>query len=317
MIVSFKPNMALTWTNTLTNGIVQVQSTQSLAGGGWKPFAYDLATNSLRTVPVPTNAASAAFYRVGVSTNIPDPSLVLYLPFDNDFTNSGLILDVSGYGNHARRYSLTNWPSQIPGPDGSMAGRFHRVGTFEGGGDYAGVPWSNTTPFYRLTNGTVMAWAYYTTNSYGASVIMDASGYEPAYSWWLGRNYNFRTGLLIVQTNGSYYYGAAYPDEAANYDTGGWHHYGATWDGTNFVGYFNGVAFSTNSQAGIPALILGGHAWAQWLGIGCKTHDGTPQVDGDGYPNNAWMDGGIDEIRIYNRALSAGEILQLYQGTKK
>jgi hypothetical protein len=257
---------------------------------------------------------------VAVSTNIPDPSLVLYLPFDNDFPNTGLILDVSGYGNHALRYSLTNWPSPISGPDGSVAGGFHRVGTFEGGGDYAGIPWTTNSPFYSLTNGTVLVWAYYTTNSYGASTIIDGSSYYnfPG-SWFLGRDYSYSTRFDVYVPGGGFVRTVVFPDDSSNsnFDSGGWHYYGITWDGTSFKGYFDGSAISATSQAGIPALVLGGDSWAHWIAIGCMTHDGTPQIDGDGYPNNGWIDGGIDDIRIYNRALSASEILGLYHSTKK
>lgn len=319
VITSLQSSGALTWTNALTNGIAVIETTQHLNVDPWKPLVYDLATNTPRTVVVPTDAAVTGFYRVAVQTNIPDPSLVLHLPFDNDFTNSGLILDLSGYGNHARRYSVTNWPSPIRGPDGSVAGGFHRFGTWEGGGDYAGIPWTTNSPFARLTNGTVLAWAYYTANSYGASVIIDGSSYYTfPGSWFLGRDYSYTTRFDVYVPGGGAFRAAVYPDDSSpNYDSGGWHYYGLTWDGTNFVGYYNGAPISTNSQAAIPALVLGGDPWAQWLAIGCMTHDGTPQIDGDGYPNNAWLDGGIDDIRIYNRALSAAEISQLYQNSKK
>jgi hypothetical protein len=318
-IVSFQPSGALTWTNSTTNGIATIQTTQQLGADPWKPAFYDVATNALTTVMLPPTGTSSSLYRVAVSTNIPDPSLVLYLPFDNDFRNSGQILDVSGYGNHALRYSLTNWPSPIKGPDGSVAAGFHHVGTYEGGGDYAGIPWTTNSPFYRLTNGTLLVWAYYTTNSYGASAIIDGSSYYNfPYSWFLGRDYSYSTRFDVYVPGGSFIRVVVYPDDSnPTYDSSGWHYYGVTWDGANFIGYYNGTAISTNSQAGIPALTLGGDPWAHWIAVGCMTHDGTPQIDGDGYPNNAWIDGGIDDFRLYNRALSAGEIQSLYQSMNK
>jgi hypothetical protein len=241
----------------------------------------------------------------------------LYVPFDNDFTNSGVILDVSGYGNHALRYSLTNWPSPTTGPDGSSAAWFHRVGSFEGGGDYAGVPWTTNSPFYRLTNGTLLVWAYYTSNSYHVSTIIDGSSYYNFLgSWSLGRVYSSDSRFTVYDRNGNGFYAVGYPDSAPTGDTGGWHYYGVTWDGASFFGYFDGVPISTNSQSGFPALILGGDPWAHWIAIGCLTHDGTPQIDGDGYPNNGYFGGGIDDLRIYNRALNAAEIAALYNRRK-
>src|ERR1035438_10854709 len=68
----------------------------------WRlPVYYTPPTNPVRRVLVPTNETKA-FYRVEVQTNIPDPSLVLHLTFDQDLS-SGIILDTSGYGNHGLR----------------------------------------------------------------------------------------------------------------------------------------------------------------------------------------------------------------------
>ncbi len=318
-ILSLQPNGALAWTSNYSNNIAVIEASSNLQPAAWTPYFYDLASNSAQVTHMPPLTGTTGFYRLGIRTNIPDPSLVLRLTFDNDFTNSGVILDVSGYGNHAIRYSLTNWPGVTNGPDGHQAARFHRVGTFEGGGDYAGVPYTTNSPFYSLTNGTVMAWAHYTTNSYGASTIVDASSYSyfPG-SWFLGRNYSYGTRFMVYDTNQNAYYGAVYPDDSTpNFATDGWHHYAVTWNGTNFFGYYDGALVSTSSQAGFPALVAGGHPWSRWLAIGCQTHDGTPAIDGDGYPNNAWMDGEIDEVRIYNRALGAGEISTLYNSQKK
>jgi hypothetical protein len=55
-----------------------------------------------------------------------------------------------------------------------------------------------------------------------------------------------------------------------------------------------------------------------WLAIGCAHHEGSPQMDyglpnGDMYPNSGWMGGSIDDVRIYNRALSGTEIAALYR----
>lgn len=315
-IVSVKPDGTLTWTNTTTSGVVTIQASQNPVGA-WTAVGYAPATTNLTTVVVPVHPALSCFYRLILSADVADPSLVLHLAFNNDFASSGTILDTSGYGNHALRYSLTNWPSPISGPDRSMAGDFHRIGSFEGGGDYAGIPWTTNAPFYGLTNGTLLAWGYYSSNSYPVSTIIDGSSYYTyPGSWFLGRDYSYNTRFDVYFPNGGFVHAAVYPDDSPNLDSGGWHYYGVTWDGTKFLGYFDGVIVSVYPQAGLPALVLGGHPWAQWIGIGCQVHDGTPQIDGDGYPGGGWFDGGIDDIRIYNRALNSSEILSLYDAAK-
>ncbi|MGA2863539.1 MAG: LamG-like jellyroll fold domain-containing protein [Verrucomicrobiota bacterium] len=305
-ILSLSPNNELVWSNRQTGLFSQVEISTNLLLNAWKPFFYEFASNGTFRTVLPGCAASAAFYRVGIVTNIPDRSLVLHLPFDNAFSN-GVVLDVSGYANHGLRYSLTNWPSAAAGPDGSQAGQFHR--DFSTSGDYVVVPYSPRLD--ALSNGTLLVWAYYTASSYGASAIVDAGWWEQANSWTLGRNYSTETEFTISSgiNNGDIVV-VTYPDASPTYDTLGWHYYGVTWNGTHFVGYFDGLAISTNSQAGIANLKIGGAY--RWIGIGCRNHSGTPVWGDDLYPNNGWMGGYIDDVRVYNRALSAGEVVDLY-----
>jgi hypothetical protein len=181
-----------------------------------------------------------------------------------------------------------------------------------GQGDYAGIPYSPTLD--HLANGTVLAWAYYDVNSYHNSTIVDNSAYGTEQgSWSLGRTYSYYTLFEIGYGNGlnAMYEAIQFPDYVpGGGGTGAWHYYGATWDGTSIIGYFDGLPFTTNSQAGYPELVTGA---AGWTAIGCKVHDGTPQWDDpDAFPNWGWFGGRIDDVRVYNRALSAVEIANLY-----
>jgi len=72
--------------------------------------------------------------------------------------------------------------------------------------------------------------------------------------------------------------------------TGAWSHLAATYDGANLRLYVNGTLVSTKAatgaiQPGTRALRIGGNSiWSEWFA------------------------GLIDEVRVYNRALSAAEI---------
>ncbi len=68
---------------------------------------------------------------------------------------------------------------------------------------------------------------------------------------------------------------------------GGWHHVGATWDGTNRVLYIDNVAVATDTQPGLARSIEG-------LNIGCG-----PEMT----PGTYWS-GLVDDVRIYNRAVT-------------
>src|SRR5262245_499164 len=111
VINSLDRNGQLSWTfgyDNRTNNIARLEISTNLIV--WTPFYYDFVstnlslpawrlpvsydppTNLLRTAAIPTNAGSAAFFRVGVQRNIPDTNLVLHLTFNNDFSR-GIVLD--------------------------------------------------------------------------------------------------------------------------------------------------------------------------------------------------------------------------------
>jgi hypothetical protein len=59
-----------------------------------------------------------------------------------------------------------------------------------------------------------------------------------------------------------------------------------------------------------------------WIGLGVKTHytvpnpQETPEFDGDAYPNNGWLNGLLDDVRVYNRVLTDSEIHAVYSGSE-
>ncbi|MEM1013882.1 MAG: LamG domain-containing protein, partial [Planctomycetota bacterium] len=75
---------------------------------------------------------------------------------------------------------------------------------------------------------------------------------------------------------------------------GQWAHVAATWDGSNVRFYIDGVLDSTHTLTGT---------------VGVTTEDsaiGSDIVDAD-----EWFDGRIDDLRVYNRALSDTEVFEL------
>ena len=97
------------------------------------------------------------------------------------------------------------------------------------------------------------------------------------------------------QDNGGTRYYAKYVSTPA-IGTGTWYLLTGTWDGTTLTLYVNGASVATSTPGAVPyvsgtqqPLHLGEEAWG-------------------GY----YMDGTIDDARIYNRALSASEVWQLY-----
>lgn len=122
-------------------------------------------------------------------------------------------------------------------------------------------------------------------------------------------------------------------------------HYVATWNRGVITVYLNGVQGNTRSLtdetgAVLTNLTIRGPSGQRngFLGIGVDTHNGKGILtytneagvllgdDGDGtmyevtgakqLPNNGWMRGRMDDVRIYNRVLSTNEIWQIFTDTE-
>jgi Concanavalin A-like lectin/glucanases superfamily len=337
LIKSFTPNGGLVWTNPVPGNISVIERSTNLVTGAWSPFFYDWATNGTRTTPLPASVSDQSYFRIGVQTNIPDPSLVMHLSFDN-YLPDGAVLDISGHGNHGYRYSATNWPTATNGVDGLQAAYYRRpVPVMQGDelhnyGDYIAVTNLNGIEF--LTNGTISVWAWFDTDSYAATALVDA-GYDApsatypdsaANSWHLGRSYTSSVRFIVNYSGGSDYK-VIFPDDSiynggnSTFATANWHLYGVSWsaDSNRIVGYYDGRAISTNTMSA-PFLRI--YSPYHWLAVGCRIHEGSPGMDyglpnGDMYPNNGWMGGRIDDVRIYNRALTDLEVSSLYKSFDK
>ena len=140
-----------------------------------------------------------------------------------------------------------------------------------------------------------------------------------------GRNYQSTLNFTVYPGQGGISNVIYFPDDVIhdqgsapyNYGTTNWNLYTVTFNcpGNQMVAYYNGQPFQTNTLTlqGLPWLRIYGCSSQQWLCVGAMPHDGTPQWGDDAYPNDGFMVGRMDDIRIYNRALAASEVALLYQ----
>ena len=265
----------------------------------------------------------------------PDPSLMLHLDFDEDFS-IGKVPDVTGNGHDAIQFNSTNNLTQADGVFGTKAGQWtYRFNQ----GDYSGhiypasqyLAVTNVSGIQYLTNATISLWAKIDANTDFQMEILSA-GYAPIYAsggaaqatngWFLGRDItpnlcfvvNPASGgqLLVYWPDDTVRSGGSIPDLS----TTRFHVYSITIDCPNnlVVAYYDGLPWMTNS-IGLPWLRIYGTRDLPWLAIGTATMDGTPQWGDDLYPNSMYFVGKMDDIRIYNRTLSATEVQALYQGS--
>jgi hypothetical protein len=266
-----------------------------------------VSANALLTVNSSTTAGS-------------DPALVLRFDFDEDFSN-GRIFDVSGNGNHGWRMDPTNWITGTSGVFGSSAANFAYVGQFTNNPPNA--PYSqyiavtNCAGFSYLTNGTLSMWAKIDANGDLVMELMDTGSAGVSNTWTLGRDSTFDFTFTTYSDGSSrevllfpvdvVQYGGSNPDLS----TTQFHLYSVTIDcpGNQAIAYYDGQPYMTNT-IGLPWLRVNG-----WLCVGAMQHGGTPQWGDDLYPNAGFFVGKMDDIRIYNRTLSATEVQDLYTGT--
>ena len=170
--------------------------------------------------------------------------------------------------------------------------------SFDGTDDYVTVSTNNfldTVP----DNGSVELW-FYLPNQ------VAPGGPDDAFSFFTKSNVSSPVNLIrayIHRNTGSIYFQIYYndtqyrPQSTQTTFPAGWYHYVATWGSAGMKQYINGAVEGTNAFTGKPA-------------------DGSSKDFVIGVYNygtlNGYYNGFIDEVRIYNRALSAEEATQHY-----
>ena len=202
---------------------------------------------------------------------------VLHLPLD-EAAGAITFADASGNGN-------TGACSGAGCPLAGVTGKQGRAAQLDGTDDVITVA---DAPSLRNASFTVSAWFRWDGLGTDAVHFLTAKGMETM---------ELHTGGVGV--NGLRFIPAGYPEthvDAANVIAAGWNHVAATYDGSVAYLYVNGVL--VGSRTGI----VGGNN---------LTTDFTAFRIGDrssgGYP----FDGTVDDVRVYDRVLSAGEIARL------
>lgn len=199
-------------------------------------------------------------------------------------------LDVSGFSNHAwlsNVPSFTNGPmgmALVPRYNGGINPQYGRIGT----------PANLAITFNQLT---VAAWVNYTgTNGSGISL-----GRSSILTKYKGSGDVFLVDMAEspgklrcnIWTGVSFYTLTS----AATFPQNKWVHVAAIYDGTNLSLYTNGVL-----DCSIPATgtLVSGSTTDMYLG-----------ARADNVPGYTWNGGGLDEVRLYNRAIGPDEVGRL------
>jgi hypothetical protein len=223
----------------------------------------------------------------GTNYSIYDNSLVLMLNLDNV---SGLnesdsqATDVSGYGNNASVNGGAVWTSN---------GRYNGAYSFNGISSYLEIPDSSSVEFSGSQDFTISEWIK------PAALGQYADFFDKtAYAWdyyvfelWFFLNTDGKVHINV----GDEYVGWQGLTSTASYTTG-WMNVVVVKSGDNITLYLNGAPDSSfiTTYTGVSANNMP-------IDIGRFRRD-----------NDAYFNGSIDEVRVYRRALSSGEVRQLY-----
>ena len=264
------------------NSVGTITGTRTLAVGANAITSSSYFPGSIDDVRIYNRALSAtevsALYNSGATTAKPTiktvsrQGLVGYWSFEDGTSTKAT--DFSGNGNTG---TLTNMEAAD-----WVAGKRGKALSFDGTNDY--VDAGAATSLHLTTALTISSWVK--TNSLAASareVVAKSGGY-----YWLGMHTAKARFLTFTGGNDTL-------DSNASLVTDRWYHLVGTWSTTDNTLrlYIDGVLDNSLSSTGnisdnaAANLLIGGDATVTW-------------------------NGSIDEVRIYNRALSPAEVLQLY-----
>jgi Concanavalin A-like lectin/glucanases superfamily len=234
-----------------------------------------------------------ALYNIGAAniahsnTTALSSGLVGYWTFDGGAThwNTGKVDDVSGHGNTGQLINMSTTTSPVPGKigqaiqfNGPHLGQFIDLGT------------SNALTPSRFT---ITAWVYQNNQSCFNYIYSNARDTGGSYN-----GIDFKV-YCYGQLAGTNWNGTAYSINASfALPAGKWNHVAFSYDGAFMRLYVDGAQAQTPvAQTVDPATPASFMTAIGSMGNGAGTYT---------------LDGKLDDVRIYNRALSAQEVKQLY-----
>jgi len=198
-----------------------------------------------------------------------------------------------------------NFVKTITAPDGNVTTYDYDEDdalSFDGAGDYVQV--SDDDSLTDLSGLTMSAWIYLNSISNDRSGIIQkyyAVSGNRAYLMELGKNNdgtdNSTVAIGVSQTgapfNGKFTFGTT------QLQVGQWYHIVTTWEADHQEVYVNGIEETDDTDSAIANSMPNNN---EPLYIGYEKDEGT------------YFNGTIDDVRVYNKALSENEIEALYYG---
>jgi PKD repeat protein len=231
------------------------------------------ATKSISVSAPTASGGTSGGGTVGDGTGGGTGSSGLVASYSFEETSGSQVVDASGNANNGT----------ISGATRIAAGRFGRALKFNGKSDWVTVDHSASL---NLTKGmTLEAWVYPTAStSTPATILIKEASRTASYRIYTNQSGGKPTSIINIGG------GMKTLSGGSTLPLNTWSHVAATYDGSTQKLYVNGALVGSRSQSG-----------------SIDTSTGKLRIGG----NSIWgyfFAGYIDEVRIYNRALSAAEI---------
>jgi hypothetical protein len=225
------------------------------------------------TVTATTAGATGSPKTVAVTLTVSPPASNLVGAWGFDEASGTTAVDASGRGN----------AGAVDGPARTAAGKFGGALSFDGVNDWVTIP--DAASLDLTTGMTMEAWVHPSaTGSLWRTVMLKEQPSDLIYALYAG-DATGRPAAHVFTT----------ADKGFSGTTGtplnAWTHLAATYDGATLRLYVNGVQSSSKAVTG-----------------SIRASAGVLRIGGNGSWGNEWFSGLIDEVRLYNRALTAAEI---------
>jgi len=222
--------------------------------------------------------------------------LVGYWTFDGaDLYESGTVAaDKSGNSNNGTLSGFTAASGAAPGKIGQAL-------NFDGTNDEVNLDNLTDFDFSQENAFTISAWVFPDGSNATDNVFSRGDSFSSADDtvYYLSTLNTDGTRWRAAVSDGTNI--ELVNSDVGTVSVGKWQHLAMVWDGSSLTLYKDRVALFLTTSGTVTAIWDGDHAVDRETSIGAEGRD----------EDQNW-DGKIDEVRVYSRALSAGEIKQLY-----
>jgi hypothetical protein len=226
-------------------------------------------------------------FRTIPNITVTDPNLVGWWKLDEG--EGTLALDWSGHGNHGTIYSGATWQEGFDG--GALR--------FDGLSGYVALPIGATIS--TLKSATITTWVNFSNEGGAWQRIFDFGNGTAVYMFLTPRTETTGPMRFAITTAGG---DSESLIDAPSTLASGWHHVAVVINGAtkNMYLYLDGVVVGSAATQVLPSDL--GNPTQNWLGRSQWAAD-------------AYFDGSLDDFRIYDYAMAAGEIPKTMRGDPK